>query len=101
MITLIDLSLPLTPSAASPLNVRPVSWDDGGHAHPHPHRPPPRGPNASRLGAREPRLAPSAGRAPTHRAAPTPASIRPSVLGPARPPLARLGRGPRHRPTRY
>jgi hypothetical protein len=89
-----DLSLPLTPSAASPLKVRPVSWDDGGHAHPHPHRPPPRGPIASRPGARNPRLAPSAGRAPTLRAASTPAMLGPAVLGPACPDCGAAGRMP-------
>ena len=74
--------------------------DDGRHAHPHPQRPPPRGPDPARPGAREPRAAPSAGRPPTDRAASTPAPLRPSVLGPARPSVARLGGGRRHRPTR-
>ena len=74
--------------------------DDGRHAHPHPHRPPPRGPDPARPGAREPRAAPSAGRPPTDRAASTPAPLRPRVLGPARPSVARLGGGRRHRPTR-
>ena len=74
--------------------------DDGRHAHPHPHRPPPRGPDPARPGARESRAAPSAGRPPTDRDASTPAPLRPSVLGPARPSVARLGGGRRHRPTR-
>ena len=41
------------------------------------------------------------GRPPTDRAASTPAPLRPAVLGPARPPVARLGGGRRHRPTRH
>jgi hypothetical protein len=74
--------------------------DDGRHAHPHPHRPPPCGQDPPRPDAREPRVAASAGRPPTRRAAATGAALRPRVLGPACPPLARLGGGRLHRPTR-
>jgi hypothetical protein len=45
------LSLPLTPSAAPPLNLRPVYWDDDCHVYPDSHRPPPRGPDPPHPGA--------------------------------------------------
>jgi hypothetical protein len=74
--------------------------DDGRHAHPDPHRPLPRGQKPPRPGAREPRAALSAGRPPTHRTAPTSPAIRPALLGPALPHVARLVGGGRHRPSR-
>src|SRR4029450_12589418 len=87
------LSLPFTPSAASPLTAPPVYWDDGRHADPHPHRPLPCGQDPPRPDAREPRVAPSTGSPATHRAASTPAPFRPLVLDPPLPRVARLGGG--------
>ena len=95
------LCLLLTPSASSTLNVPAGLIDDGRHAHPHPHRPPPRGPDPARPGAREPRVAAPTGRPPAHRAASTAANRRPAVLGPALPPVGRLDGCRLHRPTRH
>ena len=74
--------------------------DDGRHAHPHPHRPPPWGQDPPRPGAREPRVAAPTGRPPAHRAASTAANRRPPVLGPAVPPVGRLDGCHLRRPTR-
>src|SRR4029453_14466826 len=47
--------------------------------------PPPHPPAPPVPGAREPRVAAPTGRPPAHRAAPTPADLRPAVVGPAVP----------------
>ena len=67
--------------------------DAGRHDHPDPHRPPPWGHDPAGPGAREPRPAAPAGRPPALRAASTPATLRSGVVGPAVPPVARLGGG--------
>jgi hypothetical protein len=54
--------------------------DDGRHDPRHPYGPSPRGQDPPRPGAREPRVAASAGGPPAHRAASTPADLRPRVL---------------------
>ena len=74
--------------------------EDGQHAEPDPHGPPLRPPDPPRPSARKPRAAAPAGRPPARRAASTPAALRPPVLGPAVPPLERLGRCPPARQTR-
>src|SRR4029077_6322429 len=74
--------------------------DDGQHADPDPHGPPLRAPDPPRPGARKPRVAAPAGRPPARRAASTAAALRPAVLGPAVPPVERLGGDRLHRPTR-
>jgi hypothetical protein len=68
--------------------------DDGRHDHPHPHRPPPRAENPPRPRAREPRVAAPTGRPPARRAAATPATRRPTILGPLVPNVERLGGRP-------
>ena len=52
------------------------------------------------LVARKPRVAAPTGRPPARRAASTPTNLRPPVLGPAVPPVERLGGCRLHRPTR-
>jgi len=68
--------------------------DDSRHDHPHRHRPPPRVQNPPRPGAWESRVAASIGRPPARRAAATPATRRPTVLGPLVPNVERLGGRP-------
>jgi hypothetical protein len=60
-----------------------------------------RGKDPPRLGPRKPRAAAPTGRPPAFRAAPTPAAVRPAVLGPAVPPVERLVGWRLHYSTRH
>src|SRR5512132_2985390 len=95
---LLRLCLLLTPSTSSTLTFgRP---DDGRHDDPDPHGPPLRAQDPPRPGARKPGVAAPTGRPPARRAASTPTNLRPPVLGPAVPPVERLGGCRLHRPPR-
>ncbi len=96
------LCLLLIRSASSNIERSAGLIDDGRHAHPHPHRPPPWCQDPALLGVREPRVTAPTGRSPAHRAAPTPADVRPAVVGPAVPYMERLdGCRLRRPPTRH